>query len=77
MITKAFAAFGDMVPIKPSRTAKAKKGSVISKESKGSRPQTVLLRSALPFQSESDGRTLEVLDVTDCASDFCSTQGRM
>jgi hypothetical protein len=30
----------------------------------------VLLRSALPFQSESDGRTLEVLDVTDCASDF-------
>jgi hypothetical protein len=41
VITKAFAAFGAMVPIKTSRNAKvkgsAKKGSVISKESKGSR----------------------------------------
>jgi hypothetical protein len=39
VITKAFAAFGDMVPIKTSRNAKAKvqKGSVVSKESKRSK----------------------------------------
>ena len=50
MITKAFAAFGDMVPIKPSRTAKAKKGSVISKEKKGLRASNGVTkkRSAVP-----------------------------
>jgi len=49
VITKAFAAFGDMVPIKTSRTAKAKKGSVIS-ERKGSRVSNGVTkkRSAVP-----------------------------
>jgi hypothetical protein len=54
VITKAFAAFGDMVPIKTPRTAngkgKRKKGLVSLKERKGSRASNGVTkkRSAVP-----------------------------